>query len=476
MFEEENDDDWLNPDFKRQIAHFEQMYALNEYVYIDSDEVEYILDHLMISNQLKKAKWAAEKAIEHFPTNSTIITRYAQVLSMTGKINAALKLLLNLERMEANNLDVLLSIATCYSQLKDNDQAIKYFRKAFDSASGEEKAEIAIDLAMEYENKDDYKSAIEILSNAIKEGSLNDLLIYELAHCYEKINDYDNAIKCFLEYIDEEPYSYTTWYNLGNAYSKIGKTDQAIWAYEYAILIDDDFIPAIYNLANAYLDANKIELALEHYNKCLKLDQDDPMVYCSMGECYEELGELERAYEMYHKSTALLPQLADAWLGKGIMSDLLGKHTRAVQELLVAVDLEPTKSDYWRSLGNAYESKEQNEQAIAAYEKAIELDPRDKEAIIDYLSFIAGISMDMVFEAVEKNKELRENNVTKMVLCYCHWMIGNQSESMFFFDEVLENDANLAKSLFLHFPEMNSASYFIDRLDEFDENIDNEEF
>src|SRR5690554_7291335 len=76
MFEEENDDDWLNPDFKRQIAHFEQMYALNEYVYIDSDEVEYILDHLMISNQLKKAKWAAEKAIEHFPTNSTIITRY----------------------------------------------------------------------------------------------------------------------------------------------------------------------------------------------------------------------------------------------------------------------------------------------------------------------------------------------------------------------------------------------------------------
>jgi tetratricopeptide (TPR) repeat protein len=475
MFEEENEDDWLNPDFKRQLAHFEQMYAHDDYVYIDSNEVEYILDHLMISNQMKKAKWAAERAIEHFPTNSTIITRYAQILSMTGDINSALKFLLNLERLEPNNLDVLLSVATCYSQLKNNDLAIKYFKKAFISSTGEEKSEIAIDLAMEYENKDDYKSAIDVLKVAIKEGVLNDLLVYELAHCYEKINDYDNAVKCFLEYIDEEPYSYTTWYNLGNAYAKMDKSEEAIWAYEYAIIINEDFIPAIYNLANAYLDANNIESALTNYKKCLELDQDDPMVFCSMGECYEELGEVEKSYEMYHKSTELLPQLADAWLGKGIMSDLIGNHTRAVQELLVAVDLEPDKGDYWRALGNAYEGKEQNEQAISAYEKAIELEPNDKEVIIDYLSFLAGISMNLVFEAVDKKPDLRNNNVTKMVLCYCHWMAGNQSESMLFFDEVLENDANLAKSLFLHFPEMNSASYFIDRLQEFDENIDNEE-
>jgi len=476
MFEEENDDDWSNPNFKMQLKHFEKMYALNEYEYIDSDDVEYILDHLMISNQMKKAKWAAERAIEHFPTNSTIITRYAQILSMTGDINSALKLLLNLERLEPNNLDVLLSVATCYSQLKQNNLAIKYFKKAFDSSSGDEKAEIAIDLAMEYENKDDYKSAIEILTIAVKEGSLSDLLVYELAHCYEKINDYENAVKCFLEYIDEEPYSYTTWYNLGNAYAKMDKSDEAIWAYEYAIIINDDFIPAIYNLANAYLDANKIDLALANYKKCLELDQDDPMVFCSIGECYEELGDIEKAYEMYHKSTELLPQLADAWVGKGIMSDILGKHSRAVQELLIAVDLEPNKGDYWRALGNAYESKKHNEKAVAAYEKAIELEPNDKEVIIDYLSFLAGISMELVFEAVDRNHELRDNNVAKMVLCYCHWMAGNQSDSMLFFDEVLENDANLAKSLFLHFPEMNSASYFIDRLQEFDENLDNEEF
>ncbi|WP_107038223.1 tetratricopeptide repeat protein [Brumimicrobium mesophilum] len=476
MFEDDNEDDWLNHDYQRSLADFDEMYKRNEYIYIDSEDVEYILDHLMISNQLVKAKWAAEKALQHFPNNSTIIIRQAQVMSMTGEINTALKKLINLEQIEPNNLDVLLSIASFYSQLKHSIQSIKYFRKAFSVATGDEKVEIAIDLAMELENKDDYLSAITVLSSTIQEGHKNDMLVYELAHCYERIGDYENAIKSFLTYIDEDPYSYTTWYNLGNTYSKLENTDKAIWAYEFAILIQDDFVPALYNIANAYLDANKIELALEYYKKCLELDKNDPMVFCSMGECYEELDEYEKAYEMYHKSTELLPQLADAWLGKGIMSDLLEKHTRAIQELLIAVDLESEKGDYWRALANAYENNEQKTQALNAYEKAIDLEPHDKEVIIDYLSFLAGQSIESVFVAVEKNKNLVNNNVTKMVLCYCHWMVGNQSESMIIFDEVLEIDANLAKSLFLHFPEMNKASYFIDRLQEFDESKDNEEF
>ncbi|RFC55166.1 tetratricopeptide repeat protein [Brumimicrobium aurantiacum] len=476
MFEEENEDDWLNNDYQRSLAIFDQMYANNEYKYIDSDDVEYILDQLLISNQLKKAQWAAEQALYHFPNNSSIIIRLAQILSLTGDVNTALKKLLSLEQIEPNNLDVLLSIATCYSQLKHSIQSIKYFRKALEIASSEEQVDIAIDLAMELESTDDYKSAIKVLSRTIEVGHVNDLLVYELAHCYEKIGDNENAVKSYLDYIDEDPYSYTTWYNLGNTYSKIDNTEKAIWAYEYAILIQDDFVPALYNIANAYLDANKIEEALEYYKKCLALDKNDPMVFCSMGECYEELDLYEKAYEMYNKSTVLLPQLADAWLGKGIMSDMLGNHAKAVQELLVAVDLEPEKAEIWRSLANAYENKEQNEQALSSYEKAIQLEPNNKEIIIDYLSFLAGQSIESVFDAVSDHKDLRDNLVVTMVLCYCNWMLGNHTEAMLNFDEVLENDANLAKSLFLHFPEMKNATYFVDRMQEFDERKDNEKF
>ncbi len=476
MFEEDNEEGWFSSDFKKQLDHFERMYAQNEYDYFDSNEIEFILDHLIISNQLRRAKWAAEGALKHFPTNSTIIVRYSQILSMTGDINSALKILLDLERIEPFNTDVLLSIATCYSQLKNNTISIKYFKRAFELSSGEEKVEIAIDLAMEYENIDDFNSAIFILKEAIKEGCLNDLLVYELAHCYEKNNDFDNAIRCFLDYIDEEPYSYTTWYNLGNVYAKIGKYNEAIWAFEYAALINESFIPALYNLANTYLDSNQIEMALEKYKECLDLDQDDPMVLCSMGECYEELGETEKAYTMYDKSTTLLPQLTEAWLGKGIVSGLQGEYKRAIKELLIVVDLEPDKGDYWHALGNAYENDNQEEKAIAAYKKAVELEPKAKEMIIDYLLLMADVSIDLVFEAIKENVNLRENKFSQLTLCYCHWMIGNHSESMLIFEDLLQEDTILAKSLFLHFPEMKDIAYFTDQIQELDENNDNEEF
>jgi tetratricopeptide (TPR) repeat protein len=438
--------------------------------------VEFILDHLLISNQLSKAKWTAEKALEHFPTNSAIIIRLAQATSISGDINKALKMLLNLERMEANNIDIQLSIATCYSQLKYNYLAIKYFQCAFSLASGDEKLEIAIDLAMEYENNEDYASAISMLQDAIKTCGLNDLLVYELAFCYERIEEYDNAIKCFLDYTDEEPYSFTTWYNLGNTYSKIGDLTNAIWAYEYSILIQQDFIPALYNIANAYLDNDEITLALEHYNRCLEHDENDPMVFCSLGECYEEIDEFERAYEMYSESAALLPELADAWMGKGIMSDYLGFGQRAIRETLVAVELHPKKQDYWRELAHIYENNNKQEKAINAFKKAIEIRIDNNDLIIEYLSLLAGIAIEDVFLAIENNTNLANHPAAQLVLCYCNWMMGNQSEAMILLDQVIFNDASLAKSLFLHFPTMKSESYYVNRLQEIDEIENNEEF
>lgn len=476
MFEDENEEDWLTPDFRKQLAHFEQMYDRKDYSYIDSDHIEFILDHLIALNQIKKARWAAEKALEHFPTNSTILIRYAQVLSFSGDINRALKILLELEQVEVNNVEVLLSIANCYSQFRKPKSAIKYYKRAFDLSSGDEKVDIAIDLAMEYENSEEYHLAIEVLKEAKKKGTPNDLLVFEMAHCYEKLSDYDNAVKAYLEYIDEEPYSYTTWYNLGNTYAKQDKFNEAIWAYEYAVIINDSFVPAFYNLANTYLDSNQVKKALEYFQLCLELDQEDPLVYCSIGECYEELEEIEKAYEMFDKSTELLPQFGEAWLGKGIMSNHLGFHQRAIRELMLAVELEPINGEYWNALGNAYESANQDDLALNAYQKSIEYNPDTKEFMVDYLTALSNVSADLFFDYIEKNKKVTNNNVIKLVLVYVSWMMGEKLNSFLYFNELLEEEITLAKNIFYYFPELEDELYFTEKLKEVDKNNRNEKF
>tara|TARA_B100000508_G_scaffold55003_3_gene42743 strand:- start:120677 stop:122095 length:1419 start_codon:yes stop_codon:yes gene_type:complete len=469
MFEDQ-DDEWFGAEFNSQLERLNSMYENDHYEYMDADQVELILDHLLIANQFKKAKWTAEKALDHFPNNNTLLLRKAQAMSLAGDLNAALKILSSLERMERGNLDLTLTIAACYSQLRDVESAIKYFKRAIEIASGDEKTEIYIDLAMEYENLDDFRSAIEILNKALDENRLNEAIIYELAYCYEQVKEYEKAVECFLLYIDEAPYSFTTWYNLGNAYTKMGNTEKALWAYDYCTLINEDFAPAFYNMANVYMDEEHPEKAMEFYKKCLDIDGDDGMVYCSLGECYEELGELERAYDCYEQATTLLPHLADAWLGKGIISDILGFHPRAIEEILQAIELEAKNVNYWRALASAYENDGQDQKAEETYEKAYEVDPKDGDTIMDWLIFLSGQHAEIAMEKIYDDEELLETYEAKLVLSYCNWEIGNRTEAMLLFEEVIENDVSLAKSLFLHFPTLKEIDYFVKRLEEIDSN------
>jgi tetratricopeptide (TPR) repeat protein len=469
MFEDQ-DDEWFGADFNRELERLNSMYDNNHYEYMDVDQVELILDHLLIANQFKKARWTAERALDHFPNNNTLLLRKAQAMSLGGDLNAALKILTSLERVEKDNLDLTLTMAASYSQLRDSESAIKYFKRAINIATGDEKIEIYIDLAMEYENLDDFNAAVEILNQALRESRLNEAIIYELAYCYEQLKDYKKAVECFLLYIDEAPYSFTTWYNLGNSYTKMGEIENALWAYDYCTLINEDFAPAFFNMANVYMDDENPAEALKYYKKCLEIDGDDGMVFCSMGECYEELGELERAYDCYQQSTKLLPHLADAWLGKGIISDILGFHPRAIEEILYAVDLESKNVSYWRALANAYENDGQVVKASETYEKGYEIDKNEGELILDWLVFLADIDLNDTIEKIYDVDGLVDKDEAKLVLSYCHWMIGDRTESMLLFDEVVESNVSLSKSLFLHFPTLKEIDYFVKKLEELDNN------
>jgi tetratricopeptide (TPR) repeat protein len=323
---------------------------------------------------------------------------------------------------------------------------------------------------MEYENRDDFDSAIQVLQDALKDNRLNEAVIYELAYCYEQLKQYDKAVECFLLYIDEAPYSFTTWYNLANAYSKLGDSDKAIWAYDYCTLINEEFSPAYYNMANVYMDNNNTEQALKHYKKCLEIDGDDGVVYCSLGECYEDLGELERAYEAYTKCTTLLPHLADAWLGKGIISDILGFHLRGVEEVKRAIELEGDNASYWRALANVYDNDDQPENANKAFEKGYELNPQEDDLLLDWLVFLANRSQDLALSKIEENIQIHDTVEAIFVMSFCHWESGNHTESMMLFEEVIEINVDLAKSVFLYFPNLKNIDFFVHRLQELEEN------
>lgn len=469
MFENEDDDSYSG-ELKSDVSRLDEMFKSQSYHYFDADRIEAVIDHLLVTSQYKKAKWAADNAFQHFPFNNLFLLRKAQAMSLAGELKEAISILLKLEKIEKGNTDLLLTIANCFSQLKDADSSIRYYKKAMLAADRFEKSDIVIDLAMEFENSNNYTAAIDVLSKAIIEDSENESLVYELAYCYDQIGKYDLSIQCFLNYIDENPYSYTAWYNLANAYGRVDNYEKAVWAYDYCIIVNEDFSPAYYNLGNTYSAMEESEKAIPCFEKCIEIDGDDAMVYCSIGECYEDLERYDEAYNFYVKSSELLPQLADAWLGRGIVNTLRGELTKAVSEFKVAIDLEPDNSAFYHAMGNALEDYGEIEQSLDMYRKGLQKEVIQDELIIDYLKCLMTYDLLlMIKETMDNEYNLYQYNAARLCLLAALWKNNRRSDAFLILEELIQNAPSLAKSLFLHFPSLNGAKELLERIDDLDE-------
>ena len=468
MFDDEEDnDDYFASNLNEDLERFEAFLKGEAIDFLDSDRLEAIIDHYLITNQYSKAKLCAEHAVSQFSFNVVLSLRLAQAMSAMGQLKEALNIISQIEKIEVPTCEVLLTKASIFSQLRDTKSAIKYFKESLILSEPEDKDEIYLDLAMEYENSNDYKGALLILKEAIKYNPKNEGAIYEIAFCYDQIGDYEKAIKCYSDFIDENPYSFTAWYNLGNAYSKSEDFEKAVWAYDYCVLINEDFGPVYFNLGNAYLSLENYQLSIDSFNKCMELDGEDPVALCYIGEAHEQLGELKLAKEYYKQSLELAPLLPDAWLGLGIIEDLEGRTREGIVLINKAAELDPDNAGIFSVLAGAHEKLKEFDLAKEYYLMALELDPTDEECLTSCTDLINSESLkeglDFILNFMEKNTE---NELASVLEVNILWKLGRKPEALVLFAKCMSiNDKN-AKELFEIYPEFKKIKKFIELSDE----------
>lgn len=457
--EEEYNDGNVHEDLKR----FESFLNGREMGFLDSDRWEALIDHLIIAGHYQKALLASEEALTQFSYNQLFKLRRAQAFSGVGKLKEAVKQLTELERSGITSFELLLTKASVFSQLKDSNSAIKYFRAALNEAEPEDRDEIYLDLAVEYENAGKWRRALEVLKEAIKKNPNNEGAIYEIAFCYDQLGEYKNSIDCYSNFIDENPYSFTAWYNLGNAYLKIENYEQAIWAYDYCIIINDDFGPVYFNLGNAYLSLEKYTKAVESFETSIRLDGDDPMAYCYVGESYEQLEQYDLAKHYYQRSLELAPLLPEGWLGLGIVEDLEGRTKEGLVLLQKAAELAPDNSGIIHVLAGAYEKLEQFELAADYYQIALGLDPTDSECLMNFVNLITETSSlveaKSFLDAFEETNP--NNNYIPLLKINLWWKLGERKGALELFKQCIERSREHALELFDINPALKNVLEFV---------------
>lgn len=466
---EEEENEFFNSQFQSSLKRFEEELENSKPGFYDSDLLEQFIDHYLIKNQIKKAMNVCEHALYQFPYSNLFKLRMAQMYSAIGQLEDSLEILEELSYYEYSSSELFATKATVYSQLKKHDKAIHFFKQAIAHSEDEEKDELYLDLAMEYETLNDFDNAIQVLKQILTINPNNEAALYEIAYCYDLTKQFDKAIEFYNKYIESHPYSFTAWYNLGNTYCKTENFEKAVWAYDYCIIINDKFSSAYFNMGNALGNLGRHQEAIESYLKCIDIDGNDAITFNYIGECYEKLENFDKALDYYNKSIELNNDIADPWLGIGIIKDLQGKTSESINFFKKATELQEENYDYWHVLAEAYEKMELFPEAVEAYEKVIELSNFvNTDAIIGLAKLKLDDSPIEALELVIDIKQENElNNKLDTFLVFLFWKNNRFLESLSLLESLLVNNKDSIKNLFLHFPEAKELTEFIDIIENY---------
>ena len=189
----------------------------------------------------------------------------AKKLHVSGNINDAKKLYLELIEIDKDNFLFQNLLGTTFLQLKKYDEAIKHL-------------DISIKLNPNFPASFGNKG----IAHAEK-------LQYQ-----EAIINYDKAIALKNNFYD-------AYLNKGIALKSIHKYDDALKYFDHCIKVNPED-PKIYNnLGNLFLEQKNLKEALKFYDKAISLQDEFAEAYNNRGEANQQLGNYKQAIEDYTK-------------------------------------------------------------------------------------------------------------------------------------------------------------------------------
>ena len=354
----------------------------------------------------------------------------------------ALEVLRVVEDREKNNPSINSEFGYCLVELKQFDEAIKYYLKA--KNQGREDAWIYSQLGWAYRNAEKYKEALEAYLKAQQLGDKVAWTNAEIGMCYKELGNYDEALKYYLIIInsgelDNDIYK-KTWVllEIGNIYKNTNKFEEAVECFrivekivvgdyqfyldhayclifmnhyteaiakiEKALELHEDIYP-ISQLAFCYRNLGEYEKSLQYYLKAESLGREDAWINLEIGLCYKELLDFEKslarylkAYEdeIYKYNTFLLLEIARIY-------NIFDNYTEAFKFLVRVSEMSKKSKDICIEMGKCLIG-------LGRYEEAIEnfLEARNFSLEVGNSTYEEDEKLAYCYEILDDNEKAKE--------------------------------------------------------------------
>ncbi|MCT4631054.1 tetratricopeptide repeat protein [Winogradskyella sp.] len=202
-------------------------------------------------------------------------------------------------------------------------------------------------LADSYYKKGEFKKALVIYENLIKEKPYNYKFVYKLVDTHQQLEQFDAAEKILVQRIEKHR-NPTLLVELGYNFQLKDSLDTAKSLYREAINYVDEKPNYIYTIARKFEDHSLLEEAIEIYNKG-KILTPDKNYSIQLARIYGDQGNIEKMFENYIEYIAYKPNFLNNI--KRAVSDFISENKDNENNIylrrLLLKKIQQEPSPYW---------------------------------------------------------------------------------------------------------------------------------
>lgn len=196
-------------------------------------------------------------------------------------------------------------------------------------------AQYALQQAARYMQNKNNDAAIKEFRRALAFDPENDTAHTYLGNIYLSQNKTKEAVKEFKESVRLQPLSVNALVNLGNAYVQDKNYIEAEKALKNAARMDPLNPVPDYTLGHVYLNTDRLNEAEAQFKKAQAVSPRDGNVYYSLGMLYNKQGRYEEAIKNLEKALSLKSKFPAANYELGVAYDALGDSDKAQEQLSI---------------------------------------------------------------------------------------------------------------------------------------------
>jgi len=426
--------------------------AIEQYEQIVKLDPGSVDDHLLLGrlyrldNSMEKAESEFKTAVKLDPASEEAVTTLAYLYNEEGDFAHALATLQAVPEASRTG-KIYAALGYTYEQKKDYKDAVNSYRMAVNQDS--ENLDAVRGLAQNLMNDNQLDAALEQY-NAIAEADPQDAqTLLHIAEIYRREGKFQQALDTLKKAQALVPDSEEVPYNMAVIYDSLGRYDDAIQALQgllkktehadgnYSIADSNNRAIFLERLGSVYREQNKTQQSVDAFQQMLSLGTDNAVRgYQQMIETYRDAKQWPQATAVAEEAVKKIPTNRDLQMILAGQEADMGQADQALARVKAMLKGTPDDRDVYVTLAQMYSRLKRWPEAEDAIGKALQLEKSKDDK--DYALFIQG----SIFERQKKydqaeevfHKVITDDPLNAAALNYLGYMLADRGTRL---DEAL---------------------------------------